>query len=229
MKKLSVSTTPAQRLWGWIYLALQLIVIPALLTLGNVYLQLELSDAELNFIFFCLNFICVTIIFHPFLIANGIRAIRAPQNIIYAALGAFAAYWILTYLVSGVIAAVYPDFFNVNDAAVATMVSDEYRLMLIGTVFLVPVTEELLYRGLIFAGLYNRSNILAYAVSTVAFALLHVFGYIGLYDPLHLLLCLLEYVPAGLCLGWAYAKADSIWAPILVHILVNLIGMLAMR
>lgn len=229
MTKLSVSTTPAQRLWGWIYLALQLIVIPALLTLGNVYLQLGLSEAELNFIFFCLNFICVTIIFHPFLISNGIRAIRAPQKVIYAALVAFTAYWILTYLVSGLIAAVYPDFFNVNDAAIATMVSDEYRLMLVGTVFLVPVTEELLYRGLIFAGLYNRSAVLAYTVSTAAFALLHVFGYIGLYDPLHLLLCLLEYVPAGLCLGWVYAKADSIWAPILVHILVNLIGMLAMR
>lgn len=229
MTKLSVSTTPAQRLWGWIYLALQLIAIPVLLTLANVYFQLELSEAELNFIFFCLNFICVTIIFHPFLIANGTRAIRSPQKVIYATLVAFAAYWILAYLVSGLISAVYPEFFNVNDAAVATMVSDEYRLMLVGTVILVPVTEELLYRGLIFAGLYNRSRVLAYAVSAIAFALLHVFGYIGLYDPVHLLLCLLEYVPAGLCLGWAYAKADSIWAPILVHILVNLIGMLAMR
>ena len=44
-----------------------------------------------------------------------------------------------------------------------------------------------------------------------------------------LLLCFVQYLPAGLCLGWAYARADSIFAPTLMHMIINLIGMLAMR
>ena len=46
---------------------------------------------------------------------------------------------------------------------------------------------------------------------------------------LELFLSFLQYVPAGLCLAWSYEKADSIWAPILIHIAVNQMGNLAMR
>ena len=109
------------------------------------------------------------------------------------------------------------------------MVADDYTLMIIGTVLLVPITEELLYRGLIFASLYNRSRVLAYIVSTLAFAALHVYTYIGTYPPEQLLLCLLQYLPAGICLGWAYAKTDSIWTPVLIHMTVNTIAVSAMR
>ena len=122
-----------------------------------------------------------------------------------------------------------PDFFNVNDSAISTMVDQNTDLMAIGTILLAPVAEELFYRGLIFRGFYNKKPILGYLVSTLAFASLHVVGYIGLYSPLHLLLCLLQYIPAGICLGWAYAKTDCIFAPILMHIAINQIGILSMR
>ena len=111
----------------------------------------------------------------------------------------------------------------------AGMVQENFALLTIGTVVLVPITEELLFRGLIFRGIYNRSHFWAYAISAVAFSLPHVVGYIGFYDPLLLLLCFVQYLPAGLCLGWAYARADSIFAPTLMHMIINLIGMLAMR
>ena len=39
------------------------------------------------------------------------------------------------------------------------------------------------------------------------------------------LLCALQYLPAGVALGWTYEKADTIWAPILVHSMVNAVGM----
>lgn len=229
MKKLSIISSANERIWGWIYYAIQLVVLPLLLAYVNIALALDLTDAELNFIFFCINFLCLMFIFRRFLIENGRIALQAPAKILNTAIFGFVGYWVTTIVVSNFIMRVSVSFFNVNDFAIADMVSDNFALMIIGTVVLVPAAEEVVYRGLIFGSIYNKSRILAYLISTLAFALLHVFGYIGQYEPLHLLLCLLEYVPAGVCLGWAYAKSDSIWTPILIHTSINLIGILAMR
>ena len=73
--------------------------------------------------------------------------------------------------------------------------------MSFATVFLVPVAEETLFRGLLFRGLYDRSPVLSWLISTVVFSLVHIAGYIGQYDPMMLLMAFLQYLPAGICLG----------------------------
>lgn len=229
MKKLSVPMGKWELILGWVYFALQLTVIPFALVLANASLNNPLSESELNFTFFCINFGCVLFIFWRFLIANGRIALRSPGKMFTGALIGFVIYWFLTIIVSNVILFINPQFFNVNDASIGSLVEENATLISFATILLVPITEELLYRGLIFRGLYNYSRFAAYLVSTLAFAAIHVVGYIGLYEPSHLLLCLLQYMPAGLSLGWAYARADSIWAPILIHITVNQIGIYSMR
>ncbi len=96
-----------------------------------------------------------------------------------------------------------------------------FLLTAIGTVILVPPVEECLYRGLIFRKLADKSLWVAYAVSILAFAMLHIVGYLGRYTLLEVLLAMLQYLPGGLCLAWCYTKADSIYAPILVHAAIN--------
>ena len=59
--------------------------------------------------------------------------------------------------------------------------------------------------------------------------MIHVMGYIGQFDWLTLVLCFLQYIPAGLWLAWAYEKSDSIFAPMLIHTAINAIGIYAMR
>lgn len=228
MKKLSVITTSKERLWGWIYLALQLLILPSLLYLCNIFFNFQLSDTEINFLFFALNFTCVTVIFHRFILENGKKALSSPLKVITTAISGYVVYTLLSYLLSTLIVSLYPEFYNVNDDYISGLVTNDFNLMIVGTVLLVPITEEVLYRGLIFSGLYNRSRVLAYIVSILAFAALHVINYIGAYSPLHLLLCFLEYLPAGFCLAWAYAKTDSIWTPILMHTLVNFIAVSVM-
>ena len=215
--------------FGLAYIAVQIFVLPALLTQTNLLLDIPLSPVQLNFVLFCIDFICVTVIFHRFLLQGIQEVIRRPFIFLRAAGFGFLLYWIGSILVNMVIYAVYPDFSNVNDASISELTQQNWQLMSIGTVLLVPVTEETLYRGLIFGSLYKRSRFGAYALSTLIFASLHVVGYIGLYEPVHLLLCLLQYVPAGLCLALAYNMADTIWASILMHITINQLGVLAMR
>jgi len=214
---------------GWIYFGLQLTVIPVILVVINHRAGQPFGEAELNFAFFFLNFGCTVFIFWRFLRDNGKIALKDPTQCLKGAVIGFVAYWIASIAVGALVVSIYPEFSNVNDDSIASLVQENTNLIAFATVLLVPITEELFYRGLIFRGLYNRSRVAAYAVSTLVFAAVHVVGYIGMYEPVHLLLCFAQYLPAGICLGLAYGISDSIWAPILIHICINQIGILAMR
>lgn len=214
---------------GWIYFILQMTVIPVALVFINEALGNPLGEAVLNFIFFAINFACAIFIFWRFLLENGKVTVKNPLAWVKGVGIGFGLYWFLSILVGVLILYLYPEFSNVNDDSIAALVEENTQLIAFATVWLVPITEELFYRGLIFRGLYNRSRVAGFVVSVLVFSAVHVVGYIGLYEPMHLLLCFLQYLPASLCLALAYALSDSIWAPITMHILINHIGILAMR
>lgn len=229
MNKLSVSLTNREKLLGWIYYFVQLLALPLLIAWINLLAGSPLNESALNFVYFSINFLCVTLIFFHLLKENSKIALRSPLRCLGYAVAGIVLYWGLSYAVQIIIITVSPDFFNVNDASIGSIAQENYKLIALGTVWLVPLAEETLYRGLIFGQFYNRSPLAAYTISTCIFASVHVIGYIGSYPPLQLLLCFLQYLPAGIALGWAYTKANSIWAPILMHITINQIGIASMR
>lgn len=228
-KKLSVPMTHAEQTLGFIYWLFQLLLLPPILALSNEMLPKPLSDTALNFVFFCVNFLALTVMLHRFLLVSGRSALRRPGFVLQSAFLAYAVYYLASLVISGLILWLCPDFLNINDDSIARMLRENYTLTTVGTVLLAPIAEELMYRGVIFRALYQRSRVAAYLVSTLLFAAVHLLGYITVYDPLTLALACLQYIPAGLCLGWAYVRSDNIWAPILVHIAVNQIGLLSMR
>ena len=229
MKKISVSMTRSETVLGWSYFVFQLLFLGVILVVINMLLSNPLTETQLNILLFFLNFFCIMLIFRKFLWKNLQNTFRAPFVTLKTAGLGFLLYYGSSILINILIFTLDPEFANVNDSNIDQMLNENYTLMSICTVLLVPVAEETLYRGLLFRGLYNKNALLGYALSTVIFAAIHVVGYIGTYDPYTLLLCFLQYIPAGIFLGWAYAKADSIWACILIHIAVNQIGILAVR
>ncbi len=224
MKKLSVPMTRGELIVGWIYLPLQTVIISLVVYAINLLFGSSLSNAEITFLSFCLDFLCVTVIFHKFLLKNLKATFSDLGKTLLPAGCGYALYWVLSYAVILLIMTVYPSFFNVNDESINSLLAENRGLMIIGTVLLAPITEELLYRGLIFRSIYNRNRLLAYIVSALVFATPHVITYVGQYSFFHLFLCFLQYLPAGFCLGWAYARADSIMAPILMHIFINAVS-----
>ena len=208
---------------GFLYLALELLLLPQVLGLLN--LTLQLPPWGMNFLFFCVNFICVTVIFHRFLLDSFRIVIAYPWRLLRYSGQGLLIYFVGNYLISLAILIVQPDFSNINDASIAQMADENRVLITLGTVVLVPVVEECLYRGLIFRGLFDRSKVLAYTISTVCFAVIHVLGYIGTAKPITLILCFVQYLPAGIALAYAYHKSDTIWTPILMHMAINQIGM----
>lgn len=218
--------TQPQVLRGWIYLILQQLFLADTLHLCNFLLGSPLGTTSLNFVFWSLNFLITTILFRGMLIADGKKALSRPKNTIVYTLVGLLGYFALTRMITIAIFRMDSSFFNVNDSAIVAMATEHYVLVFLGTVILVPVAEESLFRGVIFQSLYNRSRLLAYGISCILFAVPHIVGYIGSYSPLHLLLCFIQYIPAGICLGWSYAKSDTIICPILMHTVINLIGFL---
>lgn len=232
MKKnrfLSVSLTSAEVIWGYLYFAFEVLLLPSALLLLNRHLPRPMSSAELNFAYFGINFIAVLLIFHNYLVKSLQKIREHPAYFCQAVILGFVAYWVCRTLMRMAMEKFLPGFTNVNDASIFAMADDNLFLMAVGTVVLVPPVEECLIRGLIFRGLYEKSRWLAYLASMLVFGFIHVSGFLNSVAPLELLLCFLQYLPAGLCLAWSYTKADTVFAPILIHAAVNAIGIWQVR
>ena len=221
--------TPNETVFGFIYFLLQLWIIPGIVMAFIMMYPGYISITILNFLFFCMNFVAVLLIFRNFLVANFKSLLAYPWHTIRCAGIGLLIYTAGSALFTLIVTALVPDFTNVNDAAILEMVQKHYALMSIGTVFLVPIVEECFYRGLFFRILYDNHPILAYLVSTVTFSLAHVLNYVGMESFRTLALCFIQYLPAGFALAWCYRRSGTIFAPVLVHMVVNQTGMLLMR
>lgn len=220
-RSISSNLTSQETVSGFVYMAFQFLVLPRFLYWCNGQFSAPLNDAELNFVFYMINFMAMLLIFHDFLGRSARQAMQHPAYLCQAVILGFVAYYACRYVTTELVQLLVPSFTNYNDAAIAEMRRGNSFLMLIGTVVLVPPFEECMFRGLIFRNLYGKSHWAAYLVSMLVFAIIHIIGYIGQYSALELLMALLQYLPAGLCLAWSYTKADTIFAPILIHAAVN--------
>ena len=224
---MTVSLTRKEAVWGWRYLFFQLLFLPHLMGFLNSLAGSLLNAPLLNFAYFAINFFVVIFLFGRFLLANLQQ--NRPVKLILTAFIGLAGYWLASRCVHQLIVLIYPDFYNVHDQSVSGLVSSNFLPTAIGTVALVPVAVEIFYRGVFFGTLYRAHKLLGYALRVFFFALIHVLNYIGSYPIDLLCLCLLQYVPAGISLAWAYEKSDSILCPILMHTVLNAIGIFSMR
>ena len=227
--KNSVNFTPNERVFGWVYFFLQLLIVPSILWVINMILDYPYSITVINFVYFAINFIVVTLIFHKFLMGNLRLFLELPWHHLRCAGIGLLIYFAGNFVVSYLILLIDPDFANINDMSILEMVKESYTLMTIGTVLLVPIVEESFYRGLMFRAPFEKSPVAAYCISIAAFGLAHVTGYVGTVDWFTLVLCFIQYIPAGFALAWTYQRSGSIFASVLIHMSINQIGMLYMR
>ena len=218
---LPIALTRRETWNGFIYMAISLIALPLLLSEGNAYLANPLSEGKINFIYYFLNFGFMVWICRKFLGQSLKYALRIPFPVIWYGILGYLGSQALGEILGILTLLIYPNFSNVNDANITGIFLNDVRLMAIGTVLLVPVVEELFFRGLIFRNLHSKNHVAAYLVSMVLFSLLHVVSYIGAYAPVHLLMCFLQYLPASFCLCWCYCQTGTIITPIFMHALTN--------
>ncbi|MBO5891900.1 MAG: CPBP family intramembrane metalloprotease [Oscillospiraceae bacterium] len=215
--------------WGIRYLLFQTVFLSRLLVLVNRLFPVPLSEVWLNFAFFSINLGAALWILHRFL--KGFFPITCKQlfRILWVGILFFVANQALSRILGLLLSYAAKGFANINDQSIAALVRENFPLMAIGTVIFVPIAEECFFRGVLFRGIYQHAPWAAWVISVALFGFLHVMNYIGAFPPLTLLLCFLQYIPAGICLAAAYRLSGSLLCPILIHAAVNAVGILHMR
>lgn len=225
----SAALSPMEKSRGFAYFIFQLLFLPAMLLWANERWGQLLSIAALNLVYYTVNFAAASLLFRGFLTQSGPYTLRHPAIFCQSVILGLAACYLCRWAIQALICHVLPSFQNYNDESIAAMTREHFLMMLVGTVILVPPVEECFYRGLIFRSLWSKSPWGAYLISAFAFALVHIFGYLGQYSPAQLLIALLQYLAPGLCLAWSYEKSGSIFAPMSIHAFINFTTILSMR
>ena len=109
------------------------------------------------------------------------------------------------------------DIFNISDAYselvggyVGGYSAYEIVLLFISTAIVPAVCEEFLFRGVVLSNLLPFGRGIAIVGSSVLFGLMHQNPYQILYTT-----------AAGMVIGYAYVKTESIWCPMLIHFCNN--------
>lgn len=218
---LTVSLTHRETRDGLLYMAISLIALPWLLSEGNACLAKPLSLGKVNFVYYFINFAVMVWLCRKFLTQSLSYALKIPFPVVWYGVLGYLGSKALGELLGILTLLIYPNFSNINDQTIISMLREDSQLIIWGTVFLVPVVEEMFFRGLIFRNLWNKNHLAAYLVSMALFSLIHVAGYIGSFSPLHLFLCFLQYLPASFCLCWCYCQTGTIITPMIMHAVTN--------
>lgn len=226
MKKsrvLYASMKKQEKILGIIWLVIQ-VFLGYLVTLANDFLPHKLDDKLLDFATIAVNFLAIICIFGNFLKDSLATAFRKLWEILQAVILGCVFYCACDWALGKGLSLFLPNYRPLVDTGIAALSDGNRYLLVLGAVVLIPVIEEVLYRGLIFRNLWRKKKVVAYILSMLVFAAIHVYGYVGSQDITTLALCFVRYLPAGLCLAWTYAKADNIFAPILVHAIINAVS-----
>ena len=223
--RLGAGMTQAEQICGWCYLPFYVVLLGLILSYLVRLLDLSVSTLTLNFAYTLINFSLTLRIFHRCLYRSLCNIPQRFWLFIQAIILGFVFYFALNWLLGIVLLYLAPGLQNPNDGLVSIMADTSYGLTLVCTVLLAPLVEETLVRGLLFGTIARRHRILAYLISMLFFAAIHTWQYALLVPWQTLLLSALQYLPAGVALGWTYEKAGNIWAPFLVHAFINALSM----
>lgn len=221
-RSLGPEMSRGEQIGGLIYLPFYVIFVALWLGLLNSLLGLNLSDLQINVCYFVINAVVVGVVFRRFLL-RSFRAIRF-WELVQAVILGFVLYYAGNFLYSLIVTALKLEITNMNNDTVNALAEQNAPVMVFCSVVLVPVVEETLVRGVIFGAIHRKNRYVAYAVSTLFFAGIHVWQYLLVQEPKAVLLATLQYVPAGIALGWTYEKAGTIWGNIILHMTINAIA-----
>lgn len=211
--------TASERSRGLVFFALYLLVFPYL----NAWAQRVISGdgeplvAEANVLYYALLFTLSLLLFWSFLKRDFQELLNwLPENLFGLVIGLLAA--------GGLHLLVRRFPFPVSDP-IAAQYAAEYAAAPVPTLvlilLLIPLVEEVLFRGLLFGNLRGYSGVLAYLVCVPLYTMALVWRYaLDFSDPRYLLLGFL-YLPMSLALTWCYDNGGSVWSGVILHGALN--------
>ncbi len=211
---------------GWVFFALYVMVFPRLM--GMVQMAAGESwpflPAEAGLLYYLLVVTLVFLVFWSFL-KNAFYLLLdyLPENLFAFGTGLIGAG--VLHLLVMLIPLPVADPFNEIYADQFAYAPQATVLIL---VVLMPIAEEVLFRGLMFGSLRKYSRPLGYVVTVLLYALFRAQEYAftpGAIDLRYLLLTI-QYLPMSLALTWSYDNGGSVWSPVVLHMALSAIQLI---
>lgn len=222
--------TRTQRRLGAVYFPMHFFILPILIGMLGSYSQISINSVTANIIYYAIGFVfCMTAMFSFLRKGFDILMDNFLPTLVSMAMG-YIFYSILSYGISALMLYILSNqaAANPNDQTVMELMqTDGARSVIAISVFIAPIVEEVLFRGVLFGGIRRRNRNAAYIVSILLFAFYHIWQYLIAYRDPTMLLYMLQYIPAGYVLAMCYEQVNSIWAPIFLHMLLNYINLIA--
>ncbi|MGI5936284.1 MAG: CPBP family intramembrane glutamic endopeptidase [Oscillospiraceae bacterium] len=219
----------SEKILGWMYLPLHVFVIPFLLGVYSYVAPDVPNTTVLNVAYYAVGIVYVLLFMRGFLRRSFDTMLDHKLNSFLSLVSAYFLNAFLSYVVFLVMQLFTAELENPNNEFVNAMAQEGYKSVFVMAVFLGPIVEEVLFRGVVFGSIRKRSRLWAYVVSIALFSLYHVWQYAIAYMDPTLLLYALQYVPVSIALAWSYEKSGSIWAPIFFHMAVNALSLTYMK
>ena len=215
------SMSSLQTALGWLYVPLHLVALPLLLNIYVAWRAPDTSPVALNVAYLGLGLCFVLLVMLSFLRRSFDAFLDAPGRNAMIMLAGFCGNYVLSLAVALVFQRFGAAPENPNDSYILELAARDWGAIAAINIFLAPLVEEVLFRGVAFGSLRPRSRFWAYAVSAALFSLGHVWQYAAAQRDALVLLYAFRYVPVSLALAWCYERSGSIWTTIFFHMAFN--------
>ena len=231
-RKSTTYMTYGEQIAGVVFFVIYLLVLPfvtnPLFDLAGRLLAVSISAAMRDVLYYYILFAVTIIIFHGFLARTSRHLMDNLGGACKTAAAGLVGLYGLNELVYRLTNLIFTNRTNLNDTTISAQIDDAPHMTLLIVIFLAPFVEEVLFRGLVFGNLKSRSRALAYVVSCLLFALLHVWQFAMVKQDVTYFLLMIQYLVPGLVLAWAYDHSGTLWASIGLHAAVNALSVWAM-
>ncbi len=210
---------------GLVYLPIHIVLLPLFLPL--LLVKIGITDlGMINVYYYSFSLLVMLVIFLPFLRANFDPLVDNFLHCLISFLMALGIYYVLSVGVNALVLSITEGVDNPNDQAIMELVELSGALRA-AVIFIGPIVEEILFRGVIFGGVHRKSRVGAYVLSIAMFSLCHVWQYALMDADWTVLIYILQYIPPAFALAWSYERSRSIWVPIGFHMMINAMGLAA--
>ena len=225
----TTSMSHTERLAGTIFFVVYLLVMPLLadrfFALLEVLLDTQIDAGLQNALYYYILFAVTLIIFHGCIAATTTKFFDSLNRSFTTLFLALLVFYGANELIYRLFHVFFHSRVNLNDTTIAAQVSAAPRTTALIVVFLAPFVEEVLFRGLVFGCIREKSRVVAYAVSALLFAFLHVWTFALSAWDLSYLTLMLQYLVPGLVFAWAFDRSGTLWTSILLHAIVNALAL----
>ena len=230
-KQSSLYMTAGEQIAGVVFFVIYLLVLPfataPIFRFVERLIAMDIPRNVENMVYYYVLFATAVIIFHGFLGRTTRNLFDRFPLVGKTALAGLVAHYGLNELVYRLVNLVITSRTNLNDTTISAQIEDAPRSTLLIVIFLAPFVEEVLFRGLVFGNLKNKSRLMGYAVSCLLFALLHVWQFAVNNQDVTYFLVMVQYLVPGVVLAWAYEHSGTLWTAIGVPAAVNALSVLA--